>query len=105
MNLLAGAQTVVLLVLSVGALVLTGFAFLDAVRRPAQAFAYASKRTKTFWSVLLGVALAVSFVSFGGGLGLFMILPVVAAGIYLADVRPAVSSYRGGPSSGPYGGY
>ena len=105
MDLLAGAQSIVLLVLSLAALLLTGYAFVDALRRPAGAFEYAGKRTKTFWTVLLGVALAVSFVSFGGGLGLFMILPVVAAGIYLADVRPAVSTYRGGPSSGPYGGY
>jgi hypothetical protein len=42
---------------------------------------------------------------FGGGLpNIFTIAAVIAAGIYLADVKPAVNGYRGGGGSqGPYG--
>ena len=103
--IISSAQGLVMLLLTVAAFGMTAFAFVDALRRPAPAFEYASKRTKTFWSILLGVALAIAFVSIGGGLGLLVILPVVAAGVYLADVRPAVRTYGGGPSRGPYGGW
>jgi len=99
------AQSVVLLVLTVAAFALTAYSFDDALRRPAAAFEYAGKKTKTFWSILLGVALALAFVSIGGQVGLLVILSVVASGVYLADVRPAVKTYGGGPSRGPYGGY
>ena len=35
---------------------------------------------------------------------IFVILTLVAAGIYLADVRPKVREFKsGGTSSGPYG--
>ncbi len=103
--IISSAQSIVLLVLTVAAFGMTVFAFVDALRRPAAAFEYASKRTKTFWSVLLGVALALAFVSVGGSVSLLVILSVVASGVYLADVRPAVKTYGGGPSRGPYGGY
>ncbi|WP_380165272.1 DUF2516 family protein [Jannaschia sp. R86511] len=105
MPIISSAQSIVLLVLTVAAFGMTVFAFVDALRRPAAAFEYASKRTKTFWSVLLGVALALAFVSVGGSVSLLVILSVVASGVYLADVRPAVKTYGGGPSRGPYGGY
>ena len=93
------AQSFVLLVLNVGAFGLAVFALVDVLRRPAPAFEYAGKRTKTFWSVLLGVATALAFVSIGGAIGLLVIISVVAAGVYLADVRPAVRSYGGGRGS------
>lgn len=102
---LNSAQSLVLLVLTVAAFGLSAFAFVDALRRPAAAFEYAGKRTKRFWSILLGVALALAFVSLGGNIGILVILSVVAAGVYLADVRPAVKTYGGGPSRGPYGGW
>jgi hypothetical protein len=41
-----------------------------------------------------------------GGMALLGFLPIaafVAAAIYLTDVRPKVSQFRGGSSSGPYG--
>ena len=105
MPIINSAQSVVLLVLTVAAFALTAYSFVDALRRPAAAFEYAGKKTKTFWSILLGVALALAFVSIGGQVGLLVILSVVASGVYLADVRPAVKTYGGGPSRGPYGGY
>jgi hypothetical protein len=104
MDLLGSFQGLVALVLGVGALALTGFAFVDAARRPAEAFTYAGKRTKVFWLVILGIALLITFVIFRGILSIFGILTVVAAAVYLVDVRPAVRQYRGGGSRGPYGG-
>ncbi|MFC5381027.1 DUF2516 family protein [Aquipuribacter nitratireducens] len=108
MSFLGPAQGVVLLVLTLAAFAVCVFALVDALRRPAQAFEYAGKRTKQFWGILLGVASALSFVSIGGGGFLFLVvLAVVAAGVYLADVRPAVRSYGGGGAGGrgPYGGW
>ncbi len=99
MSFLYSAQSLVLLVLNVAALALASFALVDAVRRPAAAFEYAGKRTKVFWSVLLVIATALAFVSIGGDIGLLVILSVVAAGVYLADVRPAVRTYGGGRGS------
>ena len=99
------AQAMVLLVLNVGAFVLAAFALIDAVRRPAAAFEYAGKRTKTFWALLLGVATALAFVSIGGSIGLLVIVSVVAAGVYLADVRPAVRTYGGGRGRGTSRGW
>ena len=99
------AQAVVLLVLNVGALALAVFALVDALRRPPPAFEYAGKRTKTFWSLLLGVATALAFVSIGGQIGLLVIISVVAAGVYLADVRPAVRTYGGGRGRGSSAGW
>lgn len=108
MDLLGSFQGLILLVLGVGALGLTGFAFVDAVRRPAEAFTYAGKRTKVFWLVVLGAAFAITFVIFFDVLSIFGILTVVAAAVYLVDVRPAVRQYRGGrggSARGPYGGW
>lgn len=93
----------------------TVYALVDALRRPARAFVSAGKRTKQFWTVLLGVATAVAFVAvpwpLGFGMLSFLALgSAVAAGVYLADVRPAIKPYsgRGGQgrsSGGPYGGW
>jgi hypothetical protein len=96
--------------LSLAALVVEAWAFVDAIRRPPAAFVAASKQTKPIWLIILGVAtvigLAYSSV-LSGGASLVGILPIaafVAAAIYLTDVRPKVREFRGGTSSsGPYG--
>ncbi len=102
-------QSTILLVLGVLAFGMELFALVDVVRRPAQAFQYAEKRTKNFWLILVAVASAVGFVSLFNPTSLVGLLGVVAAGVYLADVRPAVSQYRprGGTTTGrgPYGSW
>ena len=98
-------------VLSLAALVVEAWAFIDALRRPAAAFPAAGKQTKPLWLIILGVAAVVGLgTSLGsgiyGGMALIGLLPLaafVAAAIYLTDVRPKVSQYQGGSSSGPYG--
>lgn len=81
------------------------FALADAARRRPRAFVDAGKRTKRFWVLVLLAALAVSFVAIPWPVGIgelqFVALgSAVAAGVYLADVRPAVARYSGGGSRG-----
>ncbi len=99
MDLLGSFQNVVNLALGLAALIAAGFSFIDAVRRPKEAFSYAGKRSKTFWLAVLGIALAVVFVLAFNPLNFLVLLSVVAAGVYLADVRPAVKQYRSGGGS------
>lgn len=95
---------------------LTGFAIevwglIDAARRPARAFVSAEKRTKVFWVALTAAGVFFGYLSipsmarfgipFGSGLPwLFMLLAVLPASIYLADVKPEVIRYSGGSSGG-----
>jgi hypothetical protein len=95
-------------VLSIAALCVEVWAFVDAIRRPAPAFVAAGKQTKPIWLVILGVAAVIGLWSstLGGPnlVSLFPIVAFVAAAIYLADVRPKVREFKGGSSSsGPYG--
>ena len=102
---LGQAQGYVMLVLTLAALVLEVYAFVHALKTRPDAFVAAGKRTKQFWMAVTGVAILLGFVSLGG-LGLLAIVGVVAAGVYLADVRPAVETVQGrgtGSHQGPYG--
>ena len=79
-----------------GALALTLWAFVDSLVRPAPAFVATGKLTKPGWAAITGIAAAVVFyftpMSFLG-------LPaVIAAVVYLVDVRPAVRGLRRGTS-------
>lgn len=106
------ARGLTLLVLGVAALALELFALVDSQRYPQQAYASAGKLTKTWWTVILGVAAAVGFVTLDRVLGIGL-MGVVAAAVYMVDVRPAVRSMtprknRGGRNkggSGPYGAW
>ncbi|MDQ1695468.1 MAG: hypothetical protein QOJ03_821 [Frankiaceae bacterium] len=76
------------------------FAFIDAASRRATVFPAAGKRTKQFWVLLLAAALLTTFMGFLSLAGL------VAALVYLVDVRPAIREVpRGGSTThmGPYG--
>src|SRR3954447_1454637 len=107
MDLVGSVQTFVLLILGVGSLVLTGFAALDAVRHRAPLFPAVGRLTKPAWVGILVAAFLISIISFASPstLGLLNVLGVVAAGVYLADIRPKIKQMGGGRSSGPYGGY
>ena len=50
------------------------------------------------------MALAVGFVTFTSIVGMLGLLAVIAAGVYLADVKPALDRVMGkGRRDGPYG--
>jgi hypothetical protein len=106
-NALGSAQGLLTLILSLVAFAAEVFALVDALRHRADAFVAAGKRTKQFWTIVLGVATLFGFISIGSSL-IFSIglIGVVAAGIYLADVRPALQQVSGrgrGQHMGPYG--
>ena len=93
--------------LMVCAFVVEAFAFIDAIRRPANAFTAVGKQTKPLWLIILGVAFLIGIGGALNRIGIFSFLPIiafVAAAIYLADVRPKIRNLSGGSSSqGPYG--
>lgn len=101
---LSGAQSLVLQVLGLAAFALEVWALIDAARNRPDAFVAASKRTKQFWLVILAVAALIGFVSLLNPLNIFSLLAVIAAAVYLTDVRPALRQITGrGGSNGPYG--
>ncbi|EWS80261.1 DUF2516 family protein [Brachybacterium phenoliresistens] len=77
------------------------WAFVNAVRYRPDAYLAASKRTKNFWMLLTGLAVLLGFLSLpwpiggGGGTMLFMIGGIVIAGVFLADVLPALRAVMG----------
>ncbi|MCC3273734.1 DUF2516 family protein [Arthrobacter zhangbolii] len=95
--------------LGIIALVIELWAFFDCVRRKPAEFERAYKRTKGFWLGLTGGASAVGVIAVllpsPLSLLLFQLAAVIAACVYLADVKPAMGSSRGrgGSSQGPYG--
>jgi hypothetical protein len=76
------------LLISLATLLVKLFALVDAGMRPARGYVVEGKQTKQFWLIVLGIAVLASFV------GLFTIIGLIAALVYLVDVRPAVRSYR-----------
>ncbi|PZG20102.1 DUF2516 domain-containing protein [Spongiactinospora gelatinilytica] len=106
MGAVHGMLSLIYWVLGVAAFAMSAFALIHAIRTPARAFAIAGKQTKQLWLIILAFATLFSFsaaVQFILSIGLLSILSVIAAGVYLADVRPAVKGIGKGGSSGPYG--
>lgn len=103
LNTFATFQTLIELVFGVAALVLAVFGLVDALRHRPDAFTAAGKASKNIWLAVLGVAVALSFYSVNSPFGLTWILAVVGAGVYAADVRPALRKVmgRGSSSDGP----
>ena len=105
MNLIDALQSYLVLGLSVVALGVEAWAFVDCLRRRSDAFVAAGKRTKQFWMLITGLAVLLGFVALGG-VGFLAIIAIVAAGVYLADVKPALDQVMGrgsGGVQGPYG--
>ena len=84
-------SNLLLLVLGLGAWALKLWALVDAAVRPQAAFVAAGKLSKIAWVAILAVAVLI-----GGAdvMGLFGLLGIVAAIVYLVDVRPAVRELR-----------
>ena len=94
---LFGASSLLLLTLGIGAGLIKLWALVDAATRPGPAYVAAGKLTKPVWIAILAAAVLL------GGLdvlGIFGLLGLVAAIVYLVDVRPAVREMRPG---GPWG--
>lgn len=88
---------ILLLALGLALLALKLWALVDACLRPPAAFPAAGKLTKLAWIAILAAAVLLGGASV---LSLFGLLGIVAAVVYLVDVRPAVRALRPG---GPWG--
>jgi hypothetical protein len=86
-----------LLVLFWGTLALSVWAFADALLRPATAYVAAGKLTKPAWVGITAVAAIVLYLM-RGPLSFLGLPAVIAAVVYLVDVRPAVRGMRRGNS-------
>jgi hypothetical protein len=82
--------------LTLGALALAAWAFIDAATRPANAFVATGKLTKPGWMGI--VALAAAIIWFFGLMSFLGLPAVIAAIVYLVDVRPAVRGLPRGNS-------
>jgi hypothetical protein len=89
-----------LFLINLVATVVVVVALIDAALRRNEAFVAAGKQTKIFWILVLVLGLFITLVG------------VIAAIVYLVDVRPAVKGMGGGrgggrtsSSDGPYGPY
>jgi hypothetical protein len=80
------AYLVVLLVM----LAIKGFAFINAVLYPAEAYPASSRGTKAAWTIGLGVGL-VAQILIPTPLNLINLAFTIAAFVYLADIRPALA--------------
>jgi Protein of unknown function (DUF2516) len=93
--------------LAVAAFAVEVWALVEAIRTRPEAFLATGKQNKRLWLIILGFANLFGFaaaVEFLPALSIFTIAAFIAAGIYLADVRPAVRGLgKGGSSGGPYG--
>lgn len=78
-------------------LVMSVFAFVEAVRASAHAYTFSGRRTKGFWAAVTGASMAYSVFALtapGFNSLLLQLVVAVAVGVFLADVRPAVSTRR-----------
>src|SRR3954451_5050160 len=100
MNLLLFPLAGAFIVIRLAILVFVVWAFVDACIRPQPAFPAAGKQTKQIWLAITGAAMVFAFIGF------FALVALVAAIVYLVDVRPRVREYRRGSGQshmGPYG--
>lgn len=67
------------------------FALVDALIRPAAAYAAADKLSKPGWLLILVLSL-LTCLAIRSPLNIIGLLGAVAAGVYVADVRPALAS-------------
>lgn len=101
------------LAVAIFAAVVEVWALVDALTRPAPAFAAVGKQSKPLWLVINGVAtvVGIGYALYVGSVAVLSFLPVaafVAAAVYLTDVRPKIKGFKsgGGGSNthmGPYG--
>jgi hypothetical protein len=90
---------------TLGLLALNVYALADALIRAPGAFVAAGKRTKQFWTVILGVTAACTLLLSQVTYTL-VLAGTVASLVYILDVKPAVQTYRGPRGGGrqPRGG-
>ncbi|MCZ2811445.1 MULTISPECIES: DUF2516 family protein [unclassified Modestobacter] len=94
---MAGIDGLINLVVFYATLALAVWAFIDAIIRPAAAFVAAGKLSKPGWMAITGIATLVLL--WQGPLSFLGLPAVIAAVVYLVDVRPAVRELPRGNSN------
>lgn len=93
-----GIPAMILYVLWLGAIGMTVFALVHAVRQRPDAFTAVDKLTKPVWIAILAASLGgLVLVRSGGLVNILGLIAIVATGVYLADVRPKVDEIQRGP--------
>jgi hypothetical protein len=81
-----------MLVIDIVLLAVKIYAFVNALRYSDDAYRAAGKLNKMAWCVILGLGVAAQVVLAGSPLNIINLAMTVAALVYLADVKPALSS-------------
>jgi multisubunit Na+/H+ antiporter MnhG subunit len=81
----------IMILVSLAMFAAQAFAFIDAVSHRPDAYVAADKLTKKAWLIILGLALAAHMLIWAP-LSLFNLVGIVAALVYIVDVRPALRS-------------
>ena len=84
---------IVLVVLLIGILGMTVYAFIHAALQRADAYTAAGKLTKPLWLLILGAGALLSLPQVLNVTG--MAIAAVASGVYLVDVRPKLLEIQG----------
>ncbi len=79
----------IMALLSLAMFVAQAFAFVDAVSHRAEAYVAADKLTKPAWLIILGLGAAWHML-FWEPLQLVNLIGIIAALVYLVDVRPTL---------------
>ena len=87
-------QQLVIFVLWIVLLGIKGYAFIDCLRQPAQAFPAIGRQNKVLWSVFTGLAALTGLLP-NLTLSLFGLAGAIAALIYLVDIRPKINEIMG----------
>lgn len=89
------AELLINLAIGFGILVIKIFAFVTSLLYSAESYHAADKLTKTTWCSILGVGVGLQLGLLAGiDFSLVNLALLVAAAVYLADVRPALAGLR-----------
>jgi hypothetical protein len=91
-RLILGTTNGLFQVVVLALIVMKLFALIDALIRPARLYVAAGKQTKVFWAVILTLAVLINWY-------FLWLAGIVAAIVYLVDVRPALREASGGRGS------
>lgn len=87
-------QDLVIMVLWIVLLGVKGFAFIDCLRQPQQAFPAIGRQNKLLWGVLTGLGALTGLLP-NLTLSIFGLAGAIIALIYLVDIRPKIKEILG----------
>ena len=105
MLVLQNVQLAILWALCLAVLAMQVYAFTDAARQRPDAFPATGNQTKQIWLLITGVSMGVGLIALPNFIGpltmsLFYLISIVASGVYLTRVRPAIRAITGRGAGG-----